>query len=77
VPGVIGANDTRQLLSIEIDGQAVHVRRLEFIDGQSLGHAGYLSGDVVIGMGELCAHVDKALADIEHPGLERILQWEP
>ncbi|EGH24921.1 hypothetical protein PSYMO_27084, partial [Pseudomonas amygdali pv. mori str. 301020] len=38
VPGVVGANDGGQLLSIRIDGQAMHVRLLEFIDGQSLGH---------------------------------------
>ncbi|KPW62628.1 hypothetical protein ALQ64_04651 [Pseudomonas cannabina] len=77
VPGVIRANDTEQLLSVEIDGQAVHVRVLEFIDGQSLGHAGHLSRAVVVGLGELCARVDLALADFAHPGLERILQWDP
>ncbi|KWS87838.1 MULTISPECIES: aminotransferase [Pseudomonas syringae group] len=77
VPGVVGANDGGQLLSIRIDGQAVHVRLLEFIDGQSLGHAGHLGHEVVVGLGELCARVDLALAGFEHPGLERILQWDP
>ncbi|MEE4104373.1 aminotransferase [Pseudomonas viridiflava] len=77
VPGVIRANDTEQRLSLEIDGQPVHVRLLEFIDGQSLGHVAHLGRDVVVGLGELCAKVDRALADFEHPGLERILQWDP
>ncbi|WP_439851683.1 aminotransferase [Pseudomonas syringae] len=77
VPGVIRANDTEQLLSIDVDGQAVHMRLLEFIDGQSLGHVGHLSHEVVVGLGELCARVDLALADFEHPGLERTLQWDP
>lgn len=31
----------------------------------------------MVGLGELCARVDLALADFEHPGLERILQWDP
>ncbi|AVI87394.1 hypothetical protein BTW15_19340 [Pseudomonas syringae pv. tomato] len=77
VPGVIRANDTEPLLSVDVDRQAVHVRLLEFIDGQSLGHVGHLSHDIVVGLGELCARVDLALADFEHPGLERILQWDP
>ncbi|MCV4286045.1 aminotransferase [Pseudomonas capsici] len=77
VPGVIRANNTEQLLSLDVDGQAVHVRLLEFIDGQSLGHVQHLSHEVVAGLGELCAQVDQALAAFEHPGLERILQWDP
>ncbi|PYD08183.1 MULTISPECIES: aminotransferase [Pseudomonas syringae group] len=77
VPGVIRANDAEQLLSVDIDGQAVHVRLLEFIDGQSLGHVEHLGRDIVVELGELCAHVDIALADFDHPGLQRILQWDP
>ncbi|WP_032623461.1 phosphotransferase, partial [Pseudomonas syringae] len=77
VPGVIRANHTEQLLSVDIDGQAVHVRLLEFIDGQSLGHVEHLGRDIVVELGELCAHVDIALADFDHPGLQRILQWDP
>ncbi|KPX31848.1 Uncharacterized protein ALO77_04196 [Pseudomonas coronafaciens pv. garcae] len=77
VPGVIRTSDGQSLLSIEIDGKAVHARLLEFIDGQSLGHVGHLSHEVVTALGELCAHLDLSLADFEHPGLERILQWDP
>ncbi|MFJ4142038.1 aminotransferase [Pseudomonas sp. NPDC089734] len=77
VPGVIRANDTEQRLSLEIDGRAFHVRLLEFIDGQSLGHVGHLSHEVVAELGAVCAWVDVALADFKHPGLERILQWDP
>ncbi|MCO8164763.1 aminotransferase [Pseudomonas sp. 21LCFQ010] len=77
VPAVISALNGEQLLSLELDGQAVHVRLLEFIDGQSLGNAGYLGLEVVTALGELCARVDLALQDFSHPGLERILQWDP
>jgi 4-aminobutyrate aminotransferase-like enzyme/Ser/Thr protein kinase RdoA (MazF antagonist) len=77
VPGVINASNAEQLLSVDIDGQPVHVRLLEFIDGQSLSHLCHLPMDIVVGLGELCAQVDQALAGFEHPGLDRILQWDP
>lgn len=77
VPEVISACNGEKLLSLNLDGQAVHARLLEFIDGQSLGHAGYLGREVVIALGELCARVDTALHDFSHPGLERVLQWDP
>ncbi|HEX8592736.1 MAG TPA: aminotransferase [Pseudomonas sp.] len=77
VPGVVQTVEGEQLLTLEIDGQSVHVRLLDFVAGQSLSHLAHLPRDVVIGLGELCAQVDHALADFEHPGLDRILQWDP
>jgi 4-aminobutyrate aminotransferase-like enzyme/Ser/Thr protein kinase RdoA (MazF antagonist) len=77
VPQVIKARDGQDLLSLEIEGRAVQARLLEFIDGQSLAHLSHLSRDVVVGLGELCAQVDQALAGFQHPGLERTLQWDP
>ncbi len=77
VPGVVPAGDGHDLLSVDLGGGAIHVRLLEFIDGQSLAHAGHLSRQVVVELGQLCARVDAALANFEHPGLERILQWDP
>ncbi|WP_295476146.1 aminotransferase [uncultured Pseudomonas sp.] len=77
VPQVIPARDGETLLSLTLGGQAVHARLLEFIDGQSLGDAGHLGLDVLTALGELCANVDLALEDFNHPGLERILQWDP
>lgn len=77
VPGVVLASSGKQLLSLEIGGHAVHARLLEFIDGQALSHLRHLPLDVVVGLGELCAQVDRSLAGLEHPGLERVLQWDP
>ncbi len=77
VPSVLLAANGQDLLSVEVAGHAVHVRLLEFIDGQSLAHVEHLSRQVVTGLAELCARVDVALAGFEHPGLERILQWDP
>lgn len=77
VPRVIKASNGEELLSLEIGGRAVQARLLEFIDGQSLAHLSHLNRDVVVGLGELCAQVDLALASFQHPGLERTLQWDP
>lgn len=77
VPAVIAAVDGNDLLTLAVDGHPVHVRLLEFIDGRSLAHVAHLSRQVMTGLAELCAQVDIALAGFEHPGLERILQWDP
>ncbi|MFY1666104.1 aminotransferase [Pseudomonas sp. Pseu.R1] len=77
VPAVIQALNGADLLSVDVGGQGIHARLLEFIDGQSIAHVEHLSRQVVTGLAELCARVDVALADFSHPGLERILQWDP
>ena len=76
VPRVIPADNGEDLLSLDIDGQAVHVRLLDYIDGQSLTPLDHLPGAVVAGFGRLCGEMDLALAGFEHPGLERTLQWD-
>lgn len=76
VPRVIPANNGAQLLTLEVDRQPVHVRLLDYIEGQSLTHLDYLPGSVVAGFGRLCGEMDLALADFDHPGLERTLQWD-
>ncbi|NVZ79331.1 phosphotransferase, partial [Pseudomonas gingeri] len=76
VPRVIAANNGQDLLSLELGGQPVHVRLLEYIEGQSLTHLKHLGRDLVVGLGRLCGEMDLALADFQHPGLERTLQWD-
>ncbi|QXI15460.1 aminotransferase [Pseudomonas hamedanensis] len=76
VPGVITANNGEDLLSLQADGAAVHVRLLEYIDGQPLTDFNHLGHEVVAGFGRLCGEMDLALAAFDHPGLERTLQWD-
>ncbi|SFH04660.1 aminotransferase [Pseudomonas sp. NFACC45] len=76
VPRVIAANNGQDLLTLEIAGQAVHVRLLEYIDGQPLTQLNHWGPELVTGLGRLCAHIDLALATFDHPGLERTLQWD-
>ncbi len=58
-----------------LDGPA-HVRLLRFLPGGTLVDSGYLSPEVVAGMGALAGRVSRALVDFAHPGLDRALQWD-
>ncbi len=77
VPGVRQAVDGRDLLSVMVDERTVHIRLLDYIDGQPLTRLPHFSARLRAQMGQLCAQVDQALADFDHPGLARTLQWDP
>jgi len=51
-----------------------HVVR--YLPGETLLQRGYLSSAVTSAFGALAARVSVALEDFEHPGLERVLQWD-
>ncbi|BBP62719.1 hypothetical protein PHLH5_02600 [Pseudomonas sp. Cab53] len=76
VPQVIAANNGQDLLTLDVEGQGVHVRLLEYIDGQPLTQFKHLEPGLVKGLGRLCAQIDQALATFDHAGLERTLQWD-
>ena len=76
VPRVIPAKNGEDLLTLEIAGQTLHVRLLDYIEGRSLTQLKHLGPQLVAGFGQLCGQMDLALSDFEHPGLERTLQWD-
>jgi 4-aminobutyrate aminotransferase-like enzyme/Ser/Thr protein kinase RdoA (MazF antagonist) len=59
-----------------ITGQRLYVRLLDYLTGQPLSSRPYLSPDTVRAVGELAGRVSRALGDFDHPGAERILQWD-
>ncbi|MDT8923140.1 MULTISPECIES: aminotransferase [Pseudomonas] len=77
VPAVRTARNGRALLAVEVGGQPLRARLLDYLDGQPLTRLAHLPASVVAEFGALCARVDKALAGFDHPGLERTLQWDP
>ncbi|MCP6690015.1 aminotransferase [Pseudomonas donghuensis] len=77
VPAVLASRTGEQLLAVEVGGQALRVRVLDYIDGNSLTRIKHMEPRLVAELGRLCARVDRALADFTHPGLERTLQWDP
>ena len=52
------------------------VRVLTFVEGTPLSGDGYLAPAVVADLGRLSAHASVALAGFEHPGLDRVVQWD-
>ncbi|WP_236181323.1 MULTISPECIES: aminotransferase [Pseudomonas] len=76
VPRVIAASNGTDLLTLDVGGESVHVRLLDYIEGQPLTALDHLGHDVVAGFGRLCGEMDLALAGFDHPGLERTLQWD-
>ncbi|WP_237860304.1 aminotransferase [Pseudomonas sp. PGPR81] len=77
VPAVRPALDGQSLLALDIDGQPLRARLLDYIEGQPLTRLKHMQPRLMAELGALCARVDKALADFDHPGLVRTLQWDP
>ena len=53
------------------------IRIIEYLGGGTLTGDAYLSPAVVARLGELAARTSLALADFDHDGLDRVLQWDP
>ncbi|WP_222710450.1 aminotransferase [Quadrisphaera setariae] len=55
----------------------VTVRLIRFLPGGTAVDHGLLRPALVARMGEVAARVDLALEGWEHPGLQRVLEWDP
>jgi 4-aminobutyrate aminotransferase-like enzyme/Ser/Thr protein kinase RdoA (MazF antagonist) len=53
------------------------VRVLRHLPGGTLTGQDYLSPRVVAGIGAVVGQVSRALCSFTHPGLDRVLQWDP
>lgn len=63
-------------MAVEHDGEQLHARVLDFLEGSTLSGSGHLSPATVRAIGRLAATVDLALADFDLPGIERVHQWD-
>jgi Ser/Thr protein kinase RdoA (MazF antagonist) len=52
-------------------------RVLRHLPGGTFTGPGYLAPDVVAGLGRIAGRVGVALVSFAHPGLDRVLQWDP
>ena len=59
-----------------LDGPVL-ARLLSFLPGGTLIESGHLSSATVSELGTLAGKLSRALADFRHPGLDRVLQWDP
>lgn len=61
----------------EIDsGTTLFARMLRYLSGGTLSGEAYLSPIHVAALGEVAGRTARALAGFEHPGVDRILQWD-
>ena len=64
------------LVEAEVGGEVLPVRMLTYVEGRPLSEAGYLAPAVVADLGRLAGRTAAALAGFEHPGLDRVGQWD-
>ncbi|MGV8937235.1 MAG: aminotransferase [Allorhizobium sp.] len=76
VPVPIAAGNGRDIVELSVDGESYKVRLLTFVDGEILSARKHMTEATAAALGALSARVALGLADFEHPGLERDLQWD-
>lgn len=76
VPAPVKASNGDDILFLAVGGDEYQVRLLTYLDGEPLTQRKYLSETTVAALGTLAARIAVNLADFEHPGLERELQWD-
>lgn len=57
-------------------GATHDLRLVSWIEGQPLDRAGHLAPPVLRAHGEMAAGIARALADVDHPALDRAFQWD-
>ncbi|AQA09425.1 aminotransferase [Streptomyces malaysiensis] len=62
---------------VDTEGGPVIARLLEHLPGGPLSGPRHLSPSTVAAMGAIAGKVSVALRDFRHPGLDRVLQWDP
>ncbi|CAO3439032.1 phosphotransferase [Azospirillum endophyticum] len=75
VPRVVPTLDGEAQATVRVDGHAMVLRLLTYLDGTPL-HAAPVSAGQMRALGATLARLDLALADYEHPGSERDLLWD-
>ncbi|WP_412062070.1 aminotransferase class III-fold pyridoxal phosphate-dependent enzyme [Rubrivirga sp. IMCC45206] len=76
VPVVVSARDGRDLLWAERDGRRHAARLVTWLDGVPYGHTSPHTPGLRRRVGALAGQVATALADFEHPGAHRELEWD-
>lgn len=59
-----------------VTATTAHVRLLSYLAGATVATAGRPGPATVAGLGDVAGRVSRALSDFDHPGLDRVLQWD-
>jgi 4-aminobutyrate aminotransferase-like enzyme/Ser/Thr protein kinase RdoA (MazF antagonist) len=73
---LIDDDGARMLGVVESSEGPLVAHVVRYLPGRMVRECGYLSSSVVAAFGTLAARVSVALADFEHEGLARVLQWD-
>jgi 4-aminobutyrate aminotransferase-like enzyme/Ser/Thr protein kinase RdoA (MazF antagonist) len=78
VPRPVADDDGRTILDVDLGTGAGPgtARLLTWVDGLPLGERGPLDASTLRRVGGLVARVLGALVDLDHPGAERVCQWD-
>ncbi|HET9968605.1 MAG TPA: phosphotransferase, partial [Streptosporangiaceae bacterium] len=74
--GLRAGTVTHGPVTVPVAGRDALVRVLRYLPGGTLTGAGYLAPRVVADLGAVAGRVSRALDGFEHPGLDRVLQWD-
>jgi 4-aminobutyrate aminotransferase-like enzyme/Ser/Thr protein kinase RdoA (MazF antagonist) len=75
-PRPLPARDGADVVTVDVAGVAHGLRLLTFVPGRPLADHGSPARRTLEQVGRLAGQVVTALAELEHPGLERALQWD-
>lgn len=75
-PRVLPSPAGREIEPVTLGGREHLVRLLDFLDGEPLIGFPYAGPGTLAGLGALAGRLSLALDGLEHPGLERRLQWD-
>ncbi|AUX77705.1 MULTISPECIES: aminotransferase [Sinorhizobium] len=76
VPRVVPARDGEEIVSAAVRDVTYQFRLLTYLAGTPLTRRKHLSAETVSALGDLAGRLAAALADFDHPGLVRQLQWD-
>ncbi|GAJ94400.1 aminotransferase [Rhizobium rhizogenes] len=76
LPNIVPSLNGRDILVVTIREQDYLARLLSYLPGQSLTRRKHLPLASVSALGTLSARLARDLADFDHPGLHRNLQWD-
>ena len=76
IPRVVAALDGDDVVEVEVRGQTLLVRALQYLDGEPLTGVASPSAEQLRTLGSLSGRVAAGLAGLRHPGLARTTQWD-
>ncbi|SEN96220.1 aminotransferase [Cryobacterium luteum] len=76
LPAPVAGIEGSRIVHATIDGQNLDLRLLTYVDGHPLTESARLSVGQIRSLGDVAARLVHGLADFEHPGTDRFLQWD-